>query len=74
MYALVYVLGLAFVAGGAWASFKRLQRDVNGLGRKLTGHMADEAKERERNRLRILLSAAADKREEMIRDFLEGLR
>lgn len=74
MYALAYLAGLIFAAGGAYAVFKRLQRDVNGIGRKLTGHIADEAKERERNRLRTLLSVPEAKREEMIRDFLEGLR
>lgn len=72
--AIEYVAGLIFLAGGAYAQFRRMRRDVNGVGRKLNEHMRKSDIDRERAMLISILLAPAERREELLWRYWEGLK
>lgn len=54
-YAAVWLAGAIFGAGGAWAVFSRMQKDVNALGRGFR---------RDRSNLMLSLMVISDRRED----------
>lgn len=38
----IYFIGLVFAAGGGWVALKEVRRQVNGVGGKLTNHIAKD--------------------------------
>jgi hypothetical protein len=57
----VYLLSFVFGAGVAWAQFRRMKRDLNGVGKKL-----------EQLRWIVLHAAPEGKRQEIIERFLKN--
>jgi hypothetical protein len=72
--AAIYLVGLIFAAGAAWAEFRRVRKDLNGVGQKLRTHIDDERDEREALHLLLIQIAPEGKREQLVAQFLEGLR
>lgn len=66
IWAAIYLLGLVFAAGGIYATFRRMKKDLNGMGQKLNREIAG----RQRDRLLILKIAPEGTRDELITEFL----
>jgi hypothetical protein len=67
----LYLLTLAvFGAGGAWAQFRRVKRDLNGMGKKLNDEIAQRRQQTADFRLLVLKLAPDGERDELIEKFL----
>ena len=62
---------LIFTAGGAYAGFRRLKRDVDGVGRKVNGMQATRERDKEKLLIAMLLTTSDQDREKIAR-ILQG--
>lgn len=66
-----YGVCLVFAAGGAWAQFRAMRKDLNGVGKKLNSEIESRRRERERMRFELLEVAPEGKRDELIARFIK---